>query len=95
LFLADFGILDLSVSPASLDHVECSPSPFIAILLSLLSSANVINIIYIPASWSSSRYSLFRKMKILSLEPDLGLISAKPHMMYTFTVKNEPLITTL
>lgn len=73
---------------------EFSPSHFIGVLPSVVSSANVINTIYIPASWSSSRYSLFRKMKIFSLEPDLGLTSAKPHLMYPFTVKNESLITT-
>lgn len=73
---------------------EFSPSHFIGVLPSVVSSANVINIIYIPASWSSSRYSVFRKMKIFSLEPDLGLTSAKPCLMYPFTVKNECLIAT-
>lgn len=73
---------------------EFSPSHFIGVLPRVVSSANVISIIYIPASWSSSSYFVFRKMKILSLEPDLGLTFAKPHLMYLFTVKNESLITT-
>lgn len=73
---------------------EFSPSHFIGVLPRVVSSANAINIIYIPSSWSSSRYSVFRKMKIFSLEPDLGLTFAKPHLMYLFTVKNESLITT-
>lgn len=73
---------------------EFSPSQFIGVLSNVVSSANVVNIIYIPASWSSSRYSVFRKMKIFSLELDLGLTSAKPCLMHPFTVKNEFLITT-
>lgn len=73
---------------------ESSPSHFIGVLPSVVSSENAINIIYIPASWSSSRYSVFRKMKKFSLELDLGLTTAKPCLMYPFTVGNESLITT-
>lgn len=63
LFLPDFGILDLSVSPTCHEHVEFSP-PFITVFPHLVSSANVINIICIPASWSSSRYSVSGNIQI-------------------------------
>lgn len=89
LFLADFDILDLSVSPASQDDVEFSLSPFTEVLASLIWSANVINFIYIPVSWSLFRHFVSRKMKIFSLEPGLGLTSARHCLMYPFTVKND------
>lgn len=94
LFLADFGILDSSISPTCHEHVEFSP-PFITVLPHLVSSANVINIICIPASWSSSRYSVSRNIQIFFIRTGSRTDLCKTPLDISFRCENESLITTL
>lgn len=94
LFLPDFGILDLSVSPTCHEHVEFSP-PFITVFPHLVSSANVINIICIPASWSSSRYSVSGNIQIFFIRTGSRTDLCKTPLDVSFPCENETLITTV